>query len=416
MKKKTLQKISRLFASLVLVGAMSLGTVTTANAAGGPQIYGENDTPTAGITVEYKMAKDVVTPAASTTFTFTKAATGQPEGATVPELSVNPISFTQGSNDGLDSSVTDSKVLRKQSENFLTGFIAALNNGKMTTGEYKYTVSSTTKITPNKEGDSYIASQAEYNISIFVAQKTDKTLYIKGLGITESKNDKGDAGSNKKVDATPGDGTSSGNFSDLKFVNEYVAKAGGTGPDVPNPSDSSTYAFKVTDTEVDGTSNGFAYKMTVKKPVGVTTKENTYTYYIFDEKGAKVSEISAQYGDEADFALKNGYSMVIKSCYAGSTVNVTQTGQSNWVASALPTFNGVASTKAETAAMGLDLTIANKTIGQKENKVEYTNKYSDIAVTGIIVNNFPFVMMIVMAMAAFVAIVAVKSRRRMNER
>ena len=49
-------------------------------------------------------------------------------------------------------------------------------------------------------------------------------------------------------------------------------------------------------------------------------------------------------------------------------------------------------------------------------KVDYINTYKDIAVTGIIVNNFPFVMMIVMAMAAFVAIVAVKSRRRMNER
>lgn len=412
MKKKTLQKISRLFASLVLVGAMSLGTVTTANAAGEPQIYGENDTPTAGITVEYKMAKDVVTPAASTTFTFTKAASGQPEGANVPDLSVKPISFTNGSDEGLDSSVTDSKVLRKQSENFLTGFIAALNNGKMTTGEYKYTVSSTTSITPNKGEDSYIASQAEYNISIFVAQKTDKTLYIKGLGITESKKDNGATGSGKKVDATLRDGT----FSELKFVNEYVAKAGGTGTDVPDPSNPSTYAFKVTDTEVGGTSNGFAYKMTVNKPVGVTTNESTYTYYIFNENGTKVSETTAQYGDEADFPLKKGYSMVIKSCYAGSTVSVTQTGQSNWVASALPTFNGVASTKAETAAMGDDLTIANKTIGQKENKVEYTNKYSDIAVTGIIVNNFPFVMMIVMAMAAFVAIVAVKSRRRMNER
>ena len=66
--------------------------------------------------------------------------------------------------------------------------------------------------------------------------------------------------------------------------------------------------------------------------------------------------------------------------------------------------------------MGKNLTVADKTIGQKENKVEYKNVFNDIAVTGIIVNNFPFVMMIVMAMAAFVAIVAVKSRRRMNER
>ena len=44
MKKKTLQKFSRLFASLVLVGAMSLGTVATANAKtvnAGATTYGE---------------------------------------------------------------------------------------------------------------------------------------------------------------------------------------------------------------------------------------------------------------------------------------------------------------------------------------------------------------------------------------
>ena len=65
--------------------------------------------------------------------------------------------------------------------------------------------------------------------------------------------------------------------------------------------------------------------------------------------------------------------------------------------------------------MGKDLT-ATGTIGKSDNSVVYNNSYKSVAVTGIIVNNFPFVMMIVMAMAAFVAIVAVKSRRRMNER
>ena len=54
MKKKTLQKISRLFASLVLVGAMSLGTVATANAAGSAMTWDETKTPKAAFTDEYK--------------------------------------------------------------------------------------------------------------------------------------------------------------------------------------------------------------------------------------------------------------------------------------------------------------------------------------------------------------------------
>ena len=57
MKKKTLQKISRLFASLVLVGAMSLGTVATANAqvqSDKSSKWEATDTPEAAISVEYK--------------------------------------------------------------------------------------------------------------------------------------------------------------------------------------------------------------------------------------------------------------------------------------------------------------------------------------------------------------------------
>ena len=72
--------------------------------------------------------------------------------------------------------------------------------------------------------------------------------------------------------------------------------------------------------------------------------------------------------------------------------------------------------KIDTAKMGSNLKVSDKYLKTSPNKVDYINTYKDIAVTGIIVNNFPFVMMIVMAMAAFVAIVAVKSRRRMNER
>ena len=92
-----------------------------------------------------------------------------------------------------------------------------------------------------------------------------------------------------------------------------------------------------------------------------------------------------------------------------------QIGKANWTPVVEYTFNNKTPENGQ-AAKGKDLSVENKLIGTTPNKVDYTNTYKDIAVTGIIVNNFPFVMMIVMAMAAFVAIVAVKSRRRMNER
>lgn len=108
--------------------------------------------------------------------------------------------------------------------------------------------------------------------------------------------------------------------------------------------------------------------------------------------------------------------MMIRSCYAGSRVTVDQQGVANWTATAKTMFNGKADTSTLTAAVGKNLKVENKTLGQQENKVDYTNTYKDIAVTGIIVNNFPFIIMIAIAVVAFAGIVAMNSKKRMNRR
>ena len=288
----------------------------------------------------------------------------------------------------------------------------------MTTGEYVYTVESTSTVTKAKDNDVFTASNAEYKLDIFVAQNTDGKLYIKGLSIINTKNDAGtDTGNNTKVDGKPGSttGGTASNFSGLKFVNEYVAKAGSvdpTDPVVPNPNDPKSYAFKVTNnTESKGTQTGsFEYTMTVTKPAGITTADNTYVYYVDGTKQ------TGTYGTAVKFTLPDTKSMMIQSCYAGSKVTVDQKGVANWTATAETTFNGVKDTQKLSAAVGKNLQVANKTLGQKENKVEYKNIYKDIAVTGIIVNNFPFIIMIAIAVVALAGIVAMNSKKRMNRR
>lgn len=99
-------------------------------------------------------------------------------------------------------------------------------------------------------------------------------------------------------------------------------------------------------------------------------------------------------------------------------MEIEETGTANWTPQVKVVLNGNDLGTTD-GIMGTNLKYTSddtNKIGQKTNTVDYTNTYLDNPVTGIIVNNFPFVMMIVMAMAAFVAIVAVKSRRRMNER
>lgn len=422
MKKKSLQKMSRLFAAALLVGTMCLGNVANVNAAdnNGPATWKPTDTPSAAITVEYKMGNDVVTPANDVSFTFDKI--NAPAGMNkedMPTISVANVKFDAGKDEIKDTTAKDIKVLRKQSNNFLASFKTAMDTStNMTTGEYVYTVKSTSIVKKAKTNDVFTASKAEYKLNIFVAQDTNGKLYIKGLSIINTKTDAGaDNTDGTKVNGNPGSTTGgiASNFSGLKFVNEYVAKAGSvdpTDPDVPDPNKPASYAFKVTNnTESKGTQTGsFDYTMTVTKPSGIATTDNTYVYYVNGKQE------TGTYGAEVTFTLPDTKSMMIKSCYAGSKVTVEQKGVANWTATAKTMFNGKADSSTLTAAVGKNLKVENKTLGQKENKVDYTNTYKDIAVTGIIVNNFPFIIMIAIAVVAFAGIVAMNSKKRMNRR
>lgn len=422
MKKKTLQKISRLFASLVLVGAMSLGTVAPVNAAtkleDGAWQYEETETAKAAITVVYKMGKDVETPKNTVSFEFTQ---GQdPDGTKVmPNLTVPNIVFNANDTQYQDTSVTDMKVLRKQSDDFLKQFYdyMKVNSNKMKSGEYTYTlVSKSTNAVASP--DKFKASDAKYGVSIFVAQKANGDWYIKGTAFRELLDNNGNAGSNNKIDATPGTDLSNGDeasFSKMAFVNEYT-KVTGIDTDTPDPTNPAKNAFTVSNTSTGqdaGMSTEFAYKMTLEAPSlsGIGT---TYTYSVY-EGTTKKSGGTGTYGQELGFKLSNGQTLIIAKGYAGTAVKVTQAGVGNWIPSVKYTFNN-SSEKQQNEAMGKPLSVENQTLGKVKNAVNFINSYNSIAVTGIIVNNFPFVMMIVMAMAAFVAIVAVKSRRRMNER
>lgn len=240
-KRKPLQKISRLFASWFFVGAMSLGAVAPVNAAtnanGGVE-WTDVENPEAAITVEYKMGKDVVTPESNVSFTFTKV--DRPVGvaeSVQPALSVDNITFAAGEDEVLDTSVSNIKVLRQQSGNFLKNFVAHVNDAGMTTGLYRYTVKATSSAEKAKQNDTFTASLAEYDITVYVAQKSNGDLYVKGLGVWTKVSDAGSTLQNKtKVDATPGttENGLKGNFSGLVFVNEYTAKAGSVDPTDPS--------------------------------------------------------------------------------------------------------------------------------------------------------------------------------------
>ena len=110
MKKKSLQKMSRLFAAAVLVGTMCLGSVASVNAANGePNKWTESQEAKAAITVEYKMGKSVDTPANTVSFVFDKV-NGPVQKSDMPEIKVADVKFPAKEN----KVITSWQVLKLQ--------------------------------------------------------------------------------------------------------------------------------------------------------------------------------------------------------------------------------------------------------------------------------------------------------------
>ena len=54
-------------------------------------------------------------------------------------------------------------------------------------------------------------------------------------------------------------------------------------------------------------------------------------------------------------------------------------------------------------------------VGEKDNKVTFTNTYRDVAITGVVMNNLPFILFVAVAIVAFASL-AIMKRRRTSEK
>ena len=90
--------------------------------------------------------------------------------------------------------------------------------------------------------------------------------------------------------------------------------------------------------------------------------------------------------------------------------SVVESATPNYKGSAESVFNGQSQNKVAASKYNEAITVTN-TLGQKQNKVDVTNTYNYVPLTGIIMNTLPYVLMIALCGAALVAFVASKRRR-----
>ena len=280
-------------------------------------------------------------------------------------------------------------------------------------GKYEYTVTESSTLSDpvdeSKEHEKMIMSQAEYKMDVYVFNNNGACEITKII-VNKTKDDKGNAATGK-VDI--GDSGTNG----FSFTNTYVQEGGtGENPKIPD----STY-------ENDGSFD--VSKTIVASEEGATidpNKEFTFTAsFVFptgtdkDTLGGIKQTIDTTTKD-VEFAENNTYTFKLKheqnikfiKIPVGTKVTVTESATPNYKGSATVKMNNIGeSTSTSATKYNENLTISDKTIGQKDNKISVTNTYNSVPTTGIIMNTLPYVMMIVLGGVALVGYIYLKNKK-----
>ena len=341
--------------AFVLAGTMLLSMGTTVFAAGEPTVPDVNSNGQVPITKEFEMADGLRTPAA--TFTFT--ATSTTEGA--PTATIADVSFTEGQAGTLKG---EKYVLEGKTAISFTGTWPHA-------GEYVYTV------TESKENpiSNVTYDNTSYRLRVYVINGTN------GLEIETITAE----GANGKTDK-------------ILFTNTYAK------------NDATLTIEKKTTGKYANKTKKFNFEITfTKSPMSDKT---TFTGNI----GSEPVECTA--GIAKSFTLADREQLVFSNLPVGTTYVVKELAASDgYTPSVTVLENKTTTVNNRIAAQEGDALDTLKEggkknlVGENENKVTFTNTYKDVAVTGIVMNNLPFILLVAVAIVAFVSLAVIKRRR-----
>ena len=200
-------------------------------------------------------------------------------------------------------------------------------------------------------------------------------------------------GDGLKVDSiTANDGTAK--VTDMSFDNTYVKDS------------SLTIEKKVTGTQADRTKHfnftRASYTGTIVK--GDKCKETHQNVVLtFDNNGKATANVELCDGDTITF----------DNIAAGTRYTVTEAGATDgYTPSVAVVENGGIAEQINATSEADGITADNKLIGEKANSVVFTNAYADTPITGVIINNLPYVVLAAAAVCALVALVLINRRRQ----
>jgi hypothetical protein len=152
----------------------------------------------------------------------------------------------------------------------------------------------------------------------------------------------------------------------------------------------------------------------------VTSDENGTVHF-----GSNHIEVTA--GTTAAVKLKHGQKIVFTDLPIGSNYAAVETGETHYTPKVTMVIDGAASfdrhdAEGATLYTGPVATAANSAssagavlIGESANTASFLNTYQTVTPTGILIDNLPFLMILLGAVSAFIIFIVVKSRKRREE-
>lgn len=386
--KKTLKSCFALALALVLC----LGLCATAFAA-------DYVDAKAAITKELTMPAKTPTPNCTFKFVVTSVSVDGDTTVTAPAASITDISFT-GNDAGTDADAGGVKSVVKESNVQFGTFPHA--------GLYVYNVKETANtVTPNLD-QTFTYSKAEYEMQVFVANKPDAEgqLYIQSIVVNQTKDDAGTdipaAQQTKVPDIEP---TENGSGNSFRFVNKYVQKSG------PHDPDNQTFKSLKVEKKVTGNlgdlTKAFSFSLTVNK-TAFEADNTTYNYVKYNADGTEVANGGGTLtpGTASTIKLAHGQYIIVKDLLVGATYTVTETDADRNYTTTIVAENDTVDNNSKTAS---------GTLLQAGNTAEFTNDYDQTPPTGIVINNLPYVILVVAAMTGIVLFVVSRKRREQED-
>ena len=338
--------------ALLLAGTMVFSMGMNVFAAG-EAIPDVNTQGQVSVTKEFEMADGLETP--NVTFQFT-AISETPDAL---PATIQNISYAKEDH----GTLKDGKyVISKDTA------IAFKGNWKHA-GEYVYTVKETKESAANVTYD-----ESSYTLRVYVVND--------GTGL--------------KVQQITAEGQT-GKTDKIVFKNQYTK------------NDASLTVEKVTTGAYADKTKKFDFEITfMKSPM---SEQTTFAGKIGEQS------VTCTAGQAQKFQLADKEQLVFQDLPVGTTYVVKELGAADgYTPKVTVVENQITTVTDKTAqeAEALDTLKQgrkNNLVGEKENKVTFTNTYKDVAITGIVMNNLPFILLIAVAIVAFVSMAVVKRHR-----